>query len=97
VRSGLLRKWGGLYRCERARVSGRPDRRSRHSRRSASARLAPSARRRACGRVSVVVLKRLLAPNLREFRKDPIVRFLLPTTLYRLCVEAEAFLGLCSE
>jgi hypothetical protein len=78
-------------------VSGRPDRRSGRSQRSASACLAPSTRRRARGRVSVVVLKRLLAPNLREFRQDPIVRFLLPTTLCRLCVEAEAFLGLCSE
>jgi hypothetical protein len=46
---------------------------------------------------SVVAFKRPLAPNLREFEQDPIVRFLLPTTIYRLCVEAEAFLGLCSE
>jgi hypothetical protein len=46
---------------------------------------------------SVVAFKRSLAPNLHEFGQDPIVRFLLPTTLYRLCVEVEAFLGLCSE
>jgi hypothetical protein len=46
---------------------------------------------------SVVILKRLLAPNLHEFGQDPFVRFLLPTTLCRFCVEAEAFLGLCSE
>jgi hypothetical protein len=46
---------------------------------------------------SVVIFKRLLAPNLHEFRQDPIVRFLLLTTLYHLCVEAEAFLMLCSE
>jgi hypothetical protein len=46
---------------------------------------------------SVVVFKRPLAPNLHGFGQDPIVRFLLLTTLCRLCVEAEAFLGLCSE
>ena len=46
---------------------------------------------------SVVAFKHPLAPNLREFGQDPIVRSLLLTTLCRLCVEAEAFLGLCSE
>jgi hypothetical protein len=46
---------------------------------------------------SVVIFKRLLAPNLHEFGQDPIVRFLLLTALCRLCVEAEAFLGLCSD
>jgi hypothetical protein len=43
---------------------------------------------------SVVVFKRILVPNLREFGQDTIVRSLLPTIFYRLCVEAEAFLGL---
>jgi hypothetical protein len=47
--------------------------------------------------LSVVAFKRLLAPNLREFGQDPIVRSLPPTNLCPLCVEAEAFLGLCSE
>jgi hypothetical protein len=46
---------------------------------------------------SVVIFKRPLAPNLREFGQDPFVRFLLPTTFCRFCVGAEAFLGLCSE
>jgi hypothetical protein len=46
---------------------------------------------------SVVVFMRLLAPYLCKFGQDPIVRFLLLTTLYCLCVEAEVFLGLCSE
>jgi hypothetical protein len=40
---------------------------------------------------SVITFKRLLAPNLREFGQDPIVRSLLPTSLSRLCVDAEAF------
>jgi hypothetical protein len=47
--------------------------------------------------LSVVVFKRPLAPDLHDFGQDPVVRFLLPTTLCRLCVEVEAFLGLCSE
>jgi hypothetical protein len=47
--------------------------------------------------LSVVALKRLVAPNLHEFGQDPIVRYVPPTKLCRLCVEAEAFLGLCSE
>jgi hypothetical protein len=47
--------------------------------------------------LSVVVFKRLLAPDLNDFGQDHIVRFLLLTTLYRLCVEVEAFHGLCSE
>jgi hypothetical protein len=46
---------------------------------------------------SVVVFKRILAPNLREFGQDPIVRSLVLTIFCRLCVEAEAFHGLCSE
>ena len=47
--------------------------------------------------LSVVAFKRPLVPNLHEFGQDPIVRSLPPTNLCRLCVEAEAFLGLCSE
>jgi hypothetical protein len=46
---------------------------------------------------SVVAFKHPLAPNIREFGQDLIVRFLLPTTLCHLYMEAEAFLGLCSE
>jgi hypothetical protein len=47
--------------------------------------------------LSVVAFKRLLAPNLHKFGQDPIVRSVPLTKLCRLCVEAEAFLGLCSE
>jgi hypothetical protein len=45
----------------------------------------------------VVAFKCLVAPNLHEFGQNPIVRSLPPSKLYRLCVEAEAFLGMCSE
>jgi hypothetical protein len=46
--------------------------------------------------LSVVVFKRPLATDLHDFGQDPVARFLLSTTLCRLCVEVEAFLGLCS-
>jgi hypothetical protein len=45
--------------------------------------------------LSVVIFNRPLALDLRDFGQDPVVRFLLLTTLCRLCVEVDVFLGLC--
>jgi hypothetical protein len=97
VQSGLLRTWEGFIGVSGCRrmvgLTG-----ARGMRGGAPVRAQPPRHDvKHVAEFSVVAFKRPLAPNLREFGQDPIIRFLLLATLCRLSVEVEAFLGLCSE